>query len=77
MPASKHQHRANYKRESKQQTLTAAELHVELGKVVAAGNGARPVFFMDCDQGDGLTHAVPITLAFASKPYDGEIVWLA
>lgn len=67
-------HAENYERESKQKTLTAHELHALLTAVIADGHGARPVFMMRCE---GLTHADPITLCFASEPYDGEIVWLA
>lgn len=66
-------HRANYERESKQKTLSAAELHKQLGAIIDAGLGDRPVFIMECD---GLTHALPILSCFASEPYDGEVVWI-
>ena len=66
-------HAENYKRESKQETLTAAQLHARLSAIIAAGHGARPVFIMECD---GLTHAIPIKECFASEDYDGEIIWL-
>jgi hypothetical protein len=73
---SETKHRANYERESNQKTMTAIELHAKLGEIIAAGKGARPIFRMDCDRGDGLTHAEPIGDCIASEPYDGEIVWL-
>ena len=63
-------------RESKQRTLTARELFMQLAQVVFDGHGNRPVFVMDCDQEDGLTHAVPIHSCMAAEPYDGEIVWI-
>lgn len=69
-------HAANYERESKQKTLTADELLALLRGIIAEGHGARPVFLMECDRGDGLTHARPVTGCFASEPYDGKVVWL-
>lgn len=70
------QHRANYERESRQRTLSAIELHAQLAQIIAAGHGNRPVFIMDTDEGDGLTHARPLAQVFASEPYDGDLVWI-
>lgn len=66
-------HAANYERENKQKTLTASELLALIAEIVAKGHGERPVFIMECD---GLTHAVPIAMCFASEPYDGDVVWI-
>jgi hypothetical protein len=74
---SKQAHVENYERASRQKTFTALELKQHLDEIVARGQGNRPVFLMKTDTGDGLTHSSPITLCFASEPYDGELVWLA
>lgn len=66
-------HAENYGRESAQKTMTVAELHKELGGIIAAGGGDLPVFRMHCD---GLTHAVPVKMCFKAEPYDGALVWI-
>lgn len=78
-------HAANYARDSVQKSLSAAELHRELGEIIAAGHGDRRVFLMVTRQraqefgalADGLTHAVPLRDCFAADPdADGDIVWV-
>lgn len=67
---------ANYERESAQETPTATQLHAHLSNLIAQGYGSRKVFLMRTGEGDGLTHADPIKMVFASEEYDGEIIWI-
>ena len=66
-------HAANYMRSMAQESLTAAQMHEVLSKIISDGFGNRKVFMMEVD---GLAYAIPVKMIFAAEEYDGEIIWI-